>query len=248
MKKNHHFKTKFKDKNENEPKLDNHFGTSAPVESGKFKKYWFKSNKKHQVNRIQPKVPDYFTTDCKYDCYPPIQDLVIGRNRFLYTDSTCGINLQEYYCVLNLISQYYVHPDLMTYELKTHVTRYCSFCDSKNSTNKDTTSHKIENIADDNEQTWWQSANGQNQVFIQFDLEGEFTFSYIYMKFKSMKPGAFILEKSEDYAKTWKTMIYYSTDCRLDFPNVEISDHHQEIDIPYCRPTHLQLGKTKFEL
>ena len=100
----------------------------------------------------------------------------------------------------------------------------------------------IEWIADDSDSTWWQSANGQNDAFIQLDLEGEFTFTYIYIKFKSIKPGAFFIEKSDDYARTWRPMVFYSTDCASDFPHVEPRDHHYELEQPYCRTYHIQLG------
>ena len=34
------------------------------------------------------------------DCYPPAGDLILGRKKLLYANSTCGSSYPEKYCIL----------------------------------------------------------------------------------------------------------------------------------------------------
>lgn len=67
---------------------------------------------------------------------------------------------------------------------------------------------------------WWQSGNGVQQVFIQFDLESEFVLANIYIHFKSFPPAAMIIEKSSDYGRSWQDIAYFAANCEETFPNV----------------------------
>lgn len=44
--------------------------------------------------------------NCTYsDCYPPSKDLLLGRKRFLFANSTCGYSQPDNYCVLGYVLQ-----------------------------------------------------------------------------------------------------------------------------------------------
>lgn len=108
------------------------------------------------------------------DCYPETGDLLIGRTKFLHASSTCGLTQPERYCVLGT----------------TRDATKCFVCDSSEpyDSYRNLNSHTIENIVSrkqgDRFNRWWQSENGKQSVFIQFDLEAEFAFTHIIMTFK----------------------------------------------------------------
>lgn len=108
------------------------------------------------------------------DCYPETGDLLIGRTKFLHASSTCGLTQPERYCVLGT----------------TRDATKCFVCDSSEpyDSYRNLNSHTIENIVSrkqgDRFNRWWQSENGKQNVFIQFDLEAEFAFTHIIMTFK----------------------------------------------------------------
>lgn len=111
------------------------------------------------------------------DCYPETGDLLIGRTKFLHASSTCGLAQPERYCVLGT----------------TRDATKCFVCDSSEpyDSYRNSNSHTIENIVSrkqgDRFNRWWQSENGKQTVFIQFDLEAEFAFTHIIMTFKVHK-------------------------------------------------------------
>ena len=149
---------------------------------------------------------------CEGDsCYAG--DLLIGREDKLYSSSTCGVdNPEPFYIVSHLESQ--SRPDLF-------------YCDSRTpwQPGVNELNHEIKHVVTsmDNSQKkirWWQSENGMEEVYIQFDLEAVFHFTHLIMTFKSFRPKAMVIERSSDFGHTWKPYRYFAYDCERSFPGV----------------------------
>ncbi|XP_051889579.1 laminin subunit beta-4 [Pristis pectinata] len=164
----------------------------------------------------------YSQDDCNAgSCYPPLGDLLVGRNSQLSASSTCGLNGPETYCILSHLQD----------------ERKCFTCDSRSSFNSisSTFSHRIENVITafepDRKRKWWQSRNGVHHVSIQLDLETLFQFSHLILSFKTFRPAAMLVEKSSDYGQTWNVLRYFAYDCAHVFPSIPTAPARRVNDI-----------------
>ena len=77
----------------------------------------------------------------------------------------------------------------------------------------------ITDQADDStvERTWWQSANGVNNVTIELKLEQKFDLLEINIDFRSLRPASGFIEISADFGVNYEPVQYYSDKCLEDF-------------------------------
>ncbi|KAM4678082.1 netrin-4 [Discoglossus pictus] len=139
---------------------------------------------------------------CERACNPRMGNVAMGRN--LWTETTCGYNSTEMYCT------YSEHLDQACIQPK---------CDKCNAAHP-RLSHPPSAMADSpfkTPRTWWQSARDTQKEVIQLDLETEFYFTHLIMVFKSPRPAAMILERSQDFGLTWRPYKYFSTNCYATF-------------------------------
>ncbi|EMP26920.1 Netrin-4 [Chelonia mydas] len=139
---------------------------------------------------------------CEKACNPRMGNLAHGRR--LWTDTTCGRNSTEFYC------SYSEYADLTCKRPK---------CDKCNAAHTHL-AHPPSAMADSSfrlPRTWWQSAEDVHKERIQLDLEAEFYFTHMIMVFKSARPAAMVLERSQDFGKTWKPYKYFAANCSATF-------------------------------
>ncbi|KAG8439591.1 hypothetical protein GDO86_005687 [Hymenochirus boettgeri] len=141
-------------------------------------------------------------TQCEKACNPRMGNLALGRN--LLTDTTCGHNNTELSCTYReYIEQTCTEPK-------------CDKCNAALSR----LSHPPSAMADSTfkiPRTWWQSARDTQRETIRLDLEEEFYFTHLIMVFKSPRPAAMILERSQDFGITWRPYKYFSVNCSTTF-------------------------------
>lgn len=65
--------------------------------------------------------------------------------------------------------------------------------------------------------TWWQAAHDALRETIRLDLEAAFYFTHLIMVFKSPRPAAMVLERSQDFGETWKPYKYFAANCSATF-------------------------------
>ncbi|CAF0763256.1 unnamed protein product [Adineta steineri] len=156
--------------------------------------------------------------DCDHGgCYPATGDLLVGRSANLYASSTCGLRRPERFCFIGNLKNV-----------------SCDVCDVK-APNK---SHTIDQIVarspgdlNKHTQAWWQAENDRENVTIQLNLEAEFVFTHLIMKFRTFRPKGMIIEKSADFGKTWRIYAYFAASCGTQFPYIPTL---ASPDLPYC--------------
>ncbi|XP_047459285.1 laminin subunit beta-2 isoform X2 [Mugil cephalus] len=154
-------------------------------------------------------------------CYPATGNLLIGRAINLTTTSTCGLLGPEYYCIVSHLQE----------------SDKCFECNSRHryDPHHHRASHRIENViylTDRNgDRTWWQSVNGEESVSIRLNLEAEFHFTHLIMKFKTFRPAAMIIERSADFGRSWRPYRYFASNCTRTFPGVPSNGLHHINDV-----------------
>lgn len=129
-------------------------------------------------------------------------NLALGRS--LSTQSVCGANLTEQFC-------FYKHAAALRTREACAVAK-CGKCNSA----VPGQAHPPSAMSDSSfryPDTWWQSAEGVKEETLRLDLETEFLFTHLILVFRSPRPAAMLLERSQDHGLTWKTLGYFARDC-----------------------------------
>uniref|UniRef100_UPI00398EB1C0 netrin-4-like isoform X2 n=1 Tax=Pristiophorus japonicus TaxID=55135 RepID=UPI00398EB1C0 len=71
--------------------------------------------------------------------------------------------------------------------------------------------------------SWWQSAGEATREEIRLDLETEFYLTHVILVFKSPRPAAMLLERSQDHGLTWRPYKYFARNCMEMFGMVDDS-------------------------
>uniref|UniRef100_A0A3Q3JLB8 Netrin-1 n=1 Tax=Monopterus albus TaxID=43700 RepID=A0A3Q3JLB8_MONAL len=143
-------------------------------------------------------------------CNPRMGNLV--RGRVLSTQSVCGSNSSEPYC--------FYKQTAAPRSKESCSAAKCSKCSAAIPSQ----AHPPSSMSDSSFRypyTWWQSAEGVKEETLQLDLETEFLFTHLILVFRSPRPAAMMLERSQDHGRTWKTLRYFAGDCEKVFGLVE---------------------------
>ncbi|CAN9508481.1 unnamed protein product [Ophioblennius macclurei] len=136
-------------------------------------------------------------------CNPRMGNLALGRR--VLTQTVCGNNATERYCA-------YADPDA---NLACGEAR-CAKCNAA----LPPLSHLADAMCDSSfrhPNTWWQSAEGAESETVQLDLETEFYFTHLIAVFRSPRPAAMTLERSQDFGRSWKMLQYFAANCSAAF-------------------------------
>lgn len=136
-------------------------------------------------------------------CNPRMGNLALGRR--VLTQTVCGNNGTELYCS-------YSDPN---------VNQGCNPAKcAKCNAGLPLLSHLAVAMSDSsfrNPNTWWQSAEGVESETVQLNLEAEFYFTHLILVFRSPRPAAMTLERSQDFGRTWRMLQYYASNCSAAF-------------------------------
>lgn len=145
-------------------------------------------------------------TDCSRGaCYPPSNDLLLGRAHQLRASSTCGLTGSEVYCT----------PYQQT-RMK------CCPCDSRNPNGP--LAHTVQDVlSTSGPDRWWQSRKELNPVSLELDLGNLFQLDNLVLSFKGPRPSAFVIDRTLDNGRTWQPALYLATDCQRAFPGIPTS-------------------------
>ncbi|XP_048511148.1 laminin subunit beta-1-like [Athalia rosae] len=149
-------------------------------------------------------------------CYPATGDLLIGRESKLTASSTCGMRGPERFCIVSHLKE----------------RKKCFYCNGDIPKQQ----HRVENIVHKyvpgtNQESWWQSENGVENVTLRLDLEAEFHFTHIIIKFHTFRPAAMLIERSYDFGKTWQVYKYFAHNCAQSFPGVPTTPPRKLTDV-----------------
>ncbi|XP_034762492.2 netrin-4 [Acipenser ruthenus] len=135
-------------------------------------------------------------------CNPSVGNLATGRT--VSTLSSCGQNGTELYCS-------YPDPGLSACQRPK-----CGKCNAQHPGH----AHRAAHMTDDffsNPGTWWQSAAGVNREELRLDLETEFYLTHVIVLFRSPRPAAMTLERSQDYGRSWRPYKHFAVNCSETF-------------------------------
>lgn len=161
---------------------------------------------------IKPKGPAVESRCSGRACNPRMGNLALGR--VLTTRSVCGSNSSEPFC--------YYKQTAAPRSPESCSAAKCNKCNAAISSQ----AHPPSAMSDSSfrhPDTWWQSAEGVKEETLQLDLETEFLFTHLILVFRSPRPAAMVLERSQDRGLSWKTLRYFATDCEGAFGLVEVS-------------------------
>uniref|UniRef100_A0A3B5MU19 Netrin 4 n=1 Tax=Xiphophorus couchianus TaxID=32473 RepID=A0A3B5MU19_9TELE len=140
-------------------------------------------------------------------CNPGIGNLAAGR--VLHTQSVCGSNSSERFCFFKQTAGPRGKPSCSAAK--------CARCNAA----KPAQAHPASAMSDSSfrhPDTWWQSAGGlEEEEALRLDLETKFLFTHLILVFRSPRPAAMLLERSQDFGRTWRTLRYFAQDCEKMF-------------------------------
>ncbi|NWI54136.1 NET4 protein, partial [Calyptomena viridis] len=142
------------------------------------------------------------SSPCEKACNPRMGNLAHGR--VLQTDTSCGHDAAEPFCTYTEDAQRHCKPPT------------CSRCSRAHAG----LSHPPAAMGDSPfrlPRTWWQAAQDAPRETIRLDLEATFYFTHLIMVFKSPRPAAMVLERSQDFGETWKPYKYFAANCSATF-------------------------------
>ncbi|XP_029457233.1 LOW QUALITY PROTEIN: netrin-4-like [Rhinatrema bivittatum] len=142
-----------------------------------------------------------------HSCNPPVGNLAAGRTPSTLT--TCGQNNSELYCFYSEQTSPSSSPTECGFPK-------CTKCNA----NQPDNAHLPSDMTDDfflNPASWWQSAQGIHREEVRLDFGTEFYLTHVIVVFRSPRPAAMVLERSQDHGHTWRPYKYFATNCTATF-------------------------------